>query len=286
VSIIVTGYASLDYTVRLDRAAQPDRTATILSRPTEWPRLGGSPAYVAAALVANGARDAAPVSWVGDDADGARYRDSLARLAVRNDGVERRPGRTPTCILAYQPDGGCHCFYDPGLLQAPELGPGQRALIARAQCLCVTVGPTEATREALALARPDAMVVWAVKADRRAVPNDLAAALASRADIVVFSRGETEFVAEAFAAAGPPRRPRLSIETRGRDGVAINRDGALDIVPAMPVEAADSTGAGDTFLGGFVAALVCGAPPRDAATAGAAAARALLAARTENEGRG
>jgi hypothetical protein len=61
------------------------------------------------------------------------------------------------------------------------------------------------------------MVVWAVKADRRAVPNDLAAALASRADIVVFSRGETEFVAEAFAAAGAPRRPRPRIETPGRD---------------------------------------------------------------------
>ena len=285
-SIVVTGYASLDYAVRLDRAAHADRTATILSRPQEWPRLGGSPAYVAAALVANGALDAAPVSWIGDDADGARYRESLARLAVRTDGIEARPGRTPTCILAYQPDGGCHCFYDPGLLQPPELGAAQRALIASADCVCLTVGPTDTTRAALALARPDAKVVWAVKADRRAVPDDLAATLASRADVVVFSRGEAEFVAQAFAAAGPPSRPRLSVETRGRDGVTINRDGAVEIVPAVPVEAVDSTGAGDTFLGGFIAALVSGASPRDAANAGGAAARALLATRTENERRG
>ena len=158
-TIVITGYASLDYAVRLDRAAEPDRTATIVSRPAEWPRLGGSPAYVAAALVASGARDAAPVSWIGDDSDGMRYRESLARLAVRIDGVEARPGRTPTCILAYQPDGGCHCFYDPGLAQPPTLGEGQRALIAAADWLCLTVGPTDATRAALALARPDARVV-------------------------------------------------------------------------------------------------------------------------------
>jgi ribokinase len=284
-SIVVTGYASLDYAVRLDRAAQPDRTATILSRPQEWPRLGGSPAYVAAALVRAGARDAAPVSWVGDDADGVRYRDGLVRLAVRADGVEARSGRTPICMLAYQPDGGCHCFYDPGLAQPPELGAGQRALVAAADCVCLTVGPTEATRAALALARPDATVVWAVKADRRAVPDDLAAALALRADVVVFSRGEAEFVARAVAAA-PRNRPRLSVETRGREGVALDRGGALDIVPADPIEASDSTGAGDTFLGGFIAALVGGAEPRDAASAGAAAARALLATRTGNERRG
>ncbi|HEY1941389.1 MAG TPA: PfkB family carbohydrate kinase [Roseiarcus sp.] len=285
-SIVVTGFASLDYAVRLDRPAEPDRTATILSRPSEWPRLGGSPAYVAAALVAGGARDAAPISWIGDDADGAHYRDSLARLGVRTNGVETRAGRTPICILAYQPDGGCHCFYDPGLTQPPDLGEGQRALLAAADCVCLTVGPTDATRAALALARPDATVVWAVKADRRAVPDDLAAALAARADVVVFSRGEANFVVQALAAAGAPSRPRLTVETRGRDGVAIDRAGSIELLPADPIEASDSTGAGDTFLGGFIAALVAGAEPLAATKAGVAAARALLATRTGNEGRG
>jgi ribokinase len=285
-SVVVTGYASLDYPVRLDRAAEADRTATVLSRPAEWPRLGGSPAYVAAALVAAGVRDAVPVSWVGDDDDGARYRESLARLAVRTDGVETRAGRTPICILAYQPDGGCHCFYDPGLARAPGLGEGQRALLVSADCICLTVGPPESTRAALALARRDATVIWAVKADRRAVPDDLAAALAARADVVVFSRGEADFVAKAFAAAGASQRSTLRIETRGRDGVAIDRAGAVELIPADPIEASDTTGAGDTFLGGFIAAFLAGAEPRDAAKAGAAAARALLATRNENERRG
>ena len=39
-SVVVTGYASLDYAVRLDSPPKPDRTATIFSRAVEWPRLG------------------------------------------------------------------------------------------------------------------------------------------------------------------------------------------------------------------------------------------------------
>ena len=84
-SVVVTGYASLDYAVRLDRPPRPDTTATILSRPDEWPRLGGSPAYVAAALVEGAIHDAIPISWVADDADGAHYCTGLARCGVRTD---------------------------------------------------------------------------------------------------------------------------------------------------------------------------------------------------------
>ena len=100
-SIVVTGYASLDYAVRLDSPPQPDRTATILSRAREWPRLGGSPAYVAAALVAAGARDAAPVSWVGDDAEGAALSRRRSQRSASDGGIvasgpaERRSAFSP-----------------------------------------------------------------------------------------------------------------------------------------------------------------------------------------------
>src|ERR1700731_2520434 len=113
--VVVTGYASLDYAVRLDRAPQADATATILSRPRDWPRLGGSPAYIACAIVAAGLPDVTPVSWIGDDSDGRLYSAALAACGVAVDGIAVRPGRTPIWILAYQPDGGCHCFYDPSL---------------------------------------------------------------------------------------------------------------------------------------------------------------------------
>ena len=277
--IVVIGYASLDYVVRLDSAAQPDRTATILSRPREWPRLGGSPAYVCAALIRGGLRDAAPVSWVGDDAEGDRYTQDLRRSALTTQGVSRRPGRTPVCWLAYQPDGGCLCFYDPGLVLPIELDAEQRALVGAADSLCVTVGPAEATRQALACARADATVIWVVKADPRATPPDLAAALAARADIVVHSRAEA-----AFVAAAGVRRESIRIETRGVHGVSIQTAGAKDIVAVDPLDAEDTTGAGDTWVGGFLAArLGRGVDLGDAARAGNENVRAMLAARAETK---
>ncbi len=285
-SIVVTGYASLDYSMRLDSPPQADRTATVLSRPAEWPRVGGSPAYVATALVASGVRDAAPVSWVGADAEGERYRSGLAADGVRTDGISVRPGRTPVCILAYPPDGRCYCLYDPALTSLAGLDESQRVLLAEAEVICVTVGPTKATWEALRLARPDTALVWAVKADPRAVPPDLAQALAARADVVIFSSGEAEFAAEAFAAADGPDRDPLRIETRGREGVAYMQNGATRVVPVDPVQTDDSTGAGDTFVGGFLAAWMKTGDVGTAIEAGAMAARALLLPRASAMRRG
>ncbi|HXT07597.1 MAG TPA: carbohydrate kinase family protein [Roseiarcus sp.] len=282
--IVVIGYASLDFVVCLDAPALPDRTATILSRPRQWPRLGGSPAYVCAALVAAGAQDVMPASWVGDDDEGARYREELRRLGVAADGVSLRVGRTPVCLLAYQPDGGCVCLYDPGLATPIELDETQQDHIRAADALVVTVGPPAATRRALACARADAKLIWIVKADLRATPPDLAVALAARADIVVHSEGEAAFVAEALAAAGG-HSGRVRIETRGARGVAIHTGATETLVAADPLDVEDATGAGDTWVGGFLAArLLRGADLGEAARAGQASVRAMLAARVEMKG--
>lgn len=124
-------------------------------------------------------------------------------------------------------------------------------------------------------------MVWAVKADPRAVPHDLAAELAARADMVIFSQGEADFAAEAFAAADKPARRRVSIETRGSDGMAFMQNGAERVFPVEPVEAEDSTGAGDTFIGGFLAAWMKRPDPEEAVRAGIRAARALLMSRMD-----
>ncbi|HTR15233.1 MAG TPA: PfkB family carbohydrate kinase [Roseiarcus sp.] len=278
--VAVVGYASLDYVVRIDSAPRPDRTSTVLSRAAEWPRLGGSPAYIAAALIAGGVGDAIPISWVGDDSEGERYRASLARLGVRADGIGVRAGRTPVCILAYEPNGGCDCLFDPGLESEAELDDAQRALIASASAVCVTVGPAGAVREALALARRQAAIAWVVKADPRAFPPDLAVALANHASVVIFNRGEATFVKEALSQGKGPAGGRILVETRGRKEVEVLENGRVELIPVNEVKADDPTGAGDAFAGGFLAAWL---PRRDAAAAakaGAAAARELLQART------
>ena len=47
----------------------------------------------------------------------------------------------------------------------------------------------------------------------------------------------------------------------GTDGAfAVERDGTVTRVPALPVEAVDTTGAGDSFDAGFLAGFLAGRP--------------------------
>ncbi len=82
-----------------------------------------------------------PISWVADDADGCAYCDALANRGVSDEGIAVSPGRTPICVLAYQPDGGCHCFYHPSLAEPLMLDAHQLELVAEARWVCLTVGP-------------------------------------------------------------------------------------------------------------------------------------------------
>jgi len=284
--VVITGYASLDHVVMLDGVPQPGRTTTIIERPADaWPRLGGSPSYVAAALVENGVSDAFPVSWIGDDEAGSAYRGQLAALRIPHNGVVAVAGaRTPIAILAYEPLGGCVCLYHPGMPKDLTLSDSQRKLIAAADWLCVTIGPPGATEAALDALAPTASVAWVVKHDPRAMSPALAARLAAHADLICFSQAERAFVPQALAASVGPRRSQLLIETRGRSGAVLTCDGGQHFVPTTPIVAEDPTGAGDTFAGGVLAALVKGeANAIGAVEAGHCAARALLEKRGGNK---
>jgi ribokinase len=277
--IAITGHASLDHVALIDGAPQAGRTTTILERPADaWPRLGGSPAYVAGALVAAGIADAVPISWVGDDADGAEYRRRLQAQGISAAGIATVEGaRTPVALLAYEPQGGCVCLYHPGMRQDLTLSESQRALVAAADWVCVTVGPPSIAEAVLATIAPDRKLAWVVKHDPRSISGTLAARLAARADLICLSHAESGFLREA---AVDPRPGRILIETRGRAGATLTRDGESTTLAASPLAVADPTGAGDSFAGGVIAALARGEAEAEAILgAGHRAARQLLLGR-------
>ncbi|MFD8223545.1 carbohydrate kinase family protein [Streptomyces massasporeus] len=81
----------------------------------------------------------------------------------------------------------------------------------------------------------------------------------------------------AEAAAELSRRVPLVVAKQGDEGAFVARSGKVHArVPAVPATARDTTGAGDAFTGAFLAALLAGAGPRDAAAEGCrAGARAV-----------
>ncbi|MEU9374705.1 PfkB family carbohydrate kinase [Streptomyces sp. NPDC048255] len=85
--------------------------------------------------------------------------------------------------------------------------------------------------------------------------------------------GLPEPAGAARAAAELSRRVPLVVMTRGAAGALVAEEGRVTAeVAAEPAEAVDSTGAGDAFTGGFLAARLAGAAPAEAARAGCRAA--------------
>ncbi len=264
--LCVTGYGSLDYAVTLDGFAHADKTTLIKTRDAmAWPRCGGCPTYVARAAVDAGQR-AHVISWMGDNAEGSRFCSCLSAEGIDTTGIELIDAlRSPTALLVYQADGSCACLYDPALDGREQLTEGQAALIAQASHLCVSAGPAHLVRPILKARSPTARLYWLTKNDTAAFTPDLRRVLSSEADVVICNSAERSLIDATLGV-------EIIVETRGRDGVVVSYGDREVIIDVAPVTASDTTGAGDTFAGAFIAAEMHGVD--DPA---AAAERAVMA---------
>ena len=281
--IAVSGYANLDYVIGLAGAPQPNRTVLLSSRADAWPRPGGGPIYICAAIQRAGGVDVSLISWVGSDLAGSDYVRHLAGLGLPTEGVARSLwGGTPICILAYAPGGACYCLSEAMTTAEAEYDAGQLALIDAADWVCLTAQPAAAARAALERISERQYLIWAAR-DPAAFPEKLRRDLAARADLVVHSLGDRDFVAP-YLATTPGRPDRLVVETHGAVGATLTTRGRTFRAPiekAKRVKTNDPTGVGDTFVGGLLAALIAKREPLAAVRAGEAAAQGMLMARNE-----
>jgi sugar/nucleoside kinase (ribokinase family) len=286
--VVVLGDVMVDVVARVDSpiAVGSDTPARISTRP------GGSAANVAAWLAEAGV----PVTLVaraGDDAaarraaSGFEHHGVRARLALDPD----RP--TGTCIVLVGPDGERSMLPDPGANAALSPADLPADAFARGAHLHLTGytllregPPGDAAREALRRARAQGMTISVDPSSaaplerfgpgrflREAAHPDLL--LPNRDEAAVLS-GEADPAAAARALVAHAREV---VVTLGAEG-ALWSDGRVVLhAAASGTEAAlDTTGAGDAFAAGFLAAWLDGAPPGAALERGnALAARALRA---------
>ncbi|MDR6625831.1 carbohydrate kinase family protein [Caulobacter segnis] len=272
-SVVVAGFATIDYVVQVDGVFTG--RGTRLMRDAAWPRAGGAALYASAALVLAGV-EAAPLTWIGDDADGDAYLAACREAGVVSDGVARLDSAASTrCLLIYNAGGSYGCLLRPG---PAWLTSAQEQLAATAPWLVIAAGPSEISRRLLDVFPAAGRLAWIVKDDPACFPADLAARLADRADVIFCNAGERAGLETGRQAARPSGQ--VLFETRGAAGVRVEAGGETFDLPVAPMTVADATGAGDTFAGGALAVLVAGGAPREAALAGGAAAEALLRRRS------
>jgi sugar/nucleoside kinase (ribokinase family) len=278
--IVVLGDVMVDVVVTLSGAvaAGSDTPARIVHRG------GGSAANVATWLARAGARPVL-VARVGDDAAGRAALDALAAEGVELRVAADAERPTGTCVVLVEPGGERSMLPDRGansaLAPAPlpdgaahlhvagyallDRGARPAALAAiaeaRAERVPVSVDPASAAPIAAVGARN--FLGWMEGVDLL-LPNALeAAALTGLADPAAAAR----------ALAGHAREVVVTLGAKG----ALWSDGRTVLhAPATAADALDSTGAGDAFTAGHLAARLAGASPLEALRAGAAlAARAV-----------
>ncbi|GAB3596697.1 ribokinase [Angustibacter peucedani] len=281
--VVVVGSTMTDQVVYLDRAPAAGETVVGRRFVVGFGGKGANQAVMAARLGAH----VRFVGCLGDDANGETYLAHLADEGVDVRALVRRPGPSGVAPIWVELDGTNRIVVVPGandLVTADDA----RAAVASAEPVDVVVGqleiPQAATAAGLAAGRERGATTVLNPAPFAAVDDALLAA----ADWLV--PNEVEFAELAVqrglvddqGAADPHDDIQVLalaaatgcavVVTLGERGAALTLDGAVQRVAAPVVQAVDTTGAGDGFVGAFVVGLAEGLTPQQAASLACACA--------------
>jgi ribokinase len=278
--IVVVGSINTDLVVRVERI--PVSGETIPGTDFET-HPGGKGANQAAAV----ARLGYPVHMigrVGSDAYGALLRGQLHSAGVDIASIAVSEGSSGVAIIAVAETGensiivtpGANALLSPGDLDANlELLRSASIVLTQLEIPLATVRHLAqiCDRESVPLVLDPAPVcrlpVELLRATTWITPNQVEAQQITNSSDLAASEEELWQVAESIIKLGP-RNVLLKMGERGAYLAA--HDGLRARIPAHPVRAADTTGAGDAFNGAFAVALARGVCARQAVQFATAAA--------------
>jgi adenosine kinase len=254
--LLATGYPSLDHIIPATRVPKVGETALVndvidSARAT----YGGCGANVAVALQRMGfATGIAMV--VGDDRE--RYHAYLTEQGVDCANIlQWANSRTSRSYLFRAPDGEYVNFFHAGASDA-WAGDLQISGIQEVRWGLVTVGyyPYNAAFVAQ-LARYDVPLIWQLKADIAAYPRGALEQFARASRMMFCNQLEADYLlrgmgmnslAELFALG-----VQIIVLTLGSAGSRILTHESETVIPTVPCDVMDTTGAGDAYTAGFLA---------------------------------
>lgn len=221
-------------------------------RPSGTSLIGGNAVNVVVQLARLG-HQAHYFGAVGEDADGHRTIAALAAHGVKVGNVQRKPGHTAFTDIDVLPSGERVFAYEDFGVCA-----GYRPTLAEVEMLKtmdhVHIGWMDdhgALKEELCRAGVSVSQDISVNAH----PENL---LVSGLSVAFGSAGEDAGLADIMLRRLTAEGAKLAVVTRGADGACVS-DGEQTIAAgAQPVNVIDTTGAGDSFIAGFLSAYRAG----------------------------
>jgi ribokinase len=216
----------------------------------------------------------AMVNRLGDDVFGRMTLENFTRFGIDTSHVALIEGSSGLAEVWVEPDGTNRIIVVPGA----NAGLGVEDAVAAIEALPaadVVTGqleiPQATTAAAFRAARDRGAITILNPGPAQPLEDDLLAAsdwlIPNEVELAMLSgsdgRGDDDLVAYARRSG-----TRLLV-TLGEAGVALVRtDGTVERLPAEPVTAIDTTGAGDAFVGGFAVGLASGLDEEAAARVG------------------
>ncbi|MGK5035308.1 ribokinase [Janthinobacterium sp. LB3P118] len=282
--IVVIGSINMDLVLRVPRMPLPGETLTGGAFRTIPGGKGANQAVACARLsgkVAAGGQQVAMVGCVGDDAFGATLRAALVGDGIIDSHITTLPGVASGIASILVDDngqnsiviaGGANDLLSPahidaaqGLIEQADIVVLQletpMATVVHAIKLARSLGKTVVLNPAPAASLPDGVLELV----DYLIPNEIEAAMLAR---VSPEGADIKVLAAALQKLGSDN----VIITLGSKGVHAALYGGDTTFPAEVVQAVDTTAAGDTFIGGFVAGLASGMDEAEAIQQGQRAA--------------
>lgn len=282
--IVVIGSINMDLVLRVPRMPLPGETLTGGAFRTIPGGKGANQAVACARLsgkVAAGGQQVAMIGCVGDDAFGATLRAALVGDGIIDSHITTLPGVASGIASILVDDNGQNSIVIAG---------GANDLLSPARIDAAKELIEQADIVVLQLETPMATVVHAIKLARSlgktvvlnpAPAASLPAGVLELVDYLIPNEIEAAMLAgvspdgadvQALAAALQKLGSDNVIITLGSKGVHAALYGGDFTFPAEVVQAVDTTAAGDTFIGGFVAGLASGMDEAEAIQQGQRAA--------------
>jgi ribokinase len=246
--VLCAGHLNWDVTLRVDALPDPDGEATVTSREG---RGGGSASNVSVGLADLGV-DAAVLGSVGDDDHGRDARDQLTSRGVDCSHLVTVPDEeTSMKYIVVEPSGEVMVLGCPGANEAFAADDLSPAALRRADHLHLTSQRPE-TATTLARRAREAGATVSFDPGRRIDERAYGTAL-STVDYLFLNDREAALALDAFDLDD-----QMLVLKHGPDGAEVRDGGERVAHPGYPIDAVDTTGAGDAFAAGFIAARVGG----------------------------